>query len=175
MLKKFDIITPHHIPKLIKDLTRNVHTIVWHCTATNEGREVSAQEIEKWHKLRGFSEIGYNLGVNLDGSIVLCREWNKIPAHVAGFNTATLGFYYVGGVDKNGNPKDSRTLEQIDSMLAISEVCKDIFLIVKEKTIIFKGHRDFSPDKNGDGKIEEWEYTKACPSFDVKLEIVDKL
>lgn len=175
MPKKFDIITPNDLPKLIQNLRRNVHTIVWHCTATPEGREVTAQEIEQWHLNRKFKEIGYNLGVNLDGSLVLCRDWNKLPAHVAGFNTGTLGFYYVGGVDKNLKPKDTRTPEQIASMLAVSEVSRDSFLILKNKTIEFKGHRDFSPDKNGNGKIESWEWVKACPSFDVKTEIVDKL
>ena len=28
------------------------------------------------------------------------------------------------------------------------------------------GHRDFSPDLNGDGIIEPWEWMKACPCFD---------
>ena len=30
------------------------------------------------------------------------------------------------------------------------------------------GHRDTSPDLNGDGVIEPYEYVKACPCFDVK-------
>ena len=28
------------------------------------------------------------------------------------------------------------------------------------------GHRDFSPDLNGNGIIEPWEWMKACPCFD---------
>jgi N-acetylmuramoyl-L-alanine amidase len=28
------------------------------------------------------------------------------------------------------------------------------------------GHRDFSPDKNGNGIIEYFEWIKSCPSFD---------
>jgi N-acetylmuramoyl-L-alanine amidase len=175
MAKKFDIITPHNIPKLVTDLHRTVHTFVWHCSATPEGKEVTPQEVGLWHKQRGFAEIGYNIGINLDGSIILGRDWDKIPAHVAGFNTGTLGGYYVGGLDKSGKPKDTRTPEQIVSMLAISEVLKDSFLLIKNKIIDFKGHRDFSPDKNGNGKIEPWEWVKACPCFDVKTEISDKL
>ena len=30
------------------------------------------------------------------------------------------------------------------------------------------GHRDTSPDLNGDGVIEPYEYVKVCPCFDVK-------
>jgi N-acetylmuramoyl-L-alanine amidase len=30
------------------------------------------------------------------------------------------------------------------------------------------GHRDFSPDKDGDGIIEFFEWIKYCPGFDVK-------
>ena len=32
------------------------------------------------------------------------------------------------------------------------------------------GHRDFSPDKNGNGVIDPWEYIKACPCFDARHE-----
>ena len=29
------------------------------------------------------------------------------------------------------------------------------------------GHRDLSPDRNGNGKVEPGEWVKACPTFDV--------
>ena len=32
------------------------------------------------------------------------------------------------------------------------------------------GHRDASPDKNGDGKITKNEWIKECPCFDAKSE-----
>ncbi len=32
-----------------------------------------------------------------------------------------------------------------------------------------KGHRDYSPDSNGNGTVEPWEWIKACPCFEVKL------
>lgn len=175
MPKKFDKITADNLTKLVTDLHRSVHTIVIHCTATPEGREVTPQEVERWHIQRKFAEIGYNIGINLDGSIILGRDWNKIPAHVAGFNTGTLGIYYVGGTDKNLKAKDTRTPEQIESLLGICKELKGLFQVLKKVTIKFKGHRDFSPDKNGNGKIEPWEWTKSCPSFDVEKEIVEKI
>ena len=33
---------------------------------------------------------------------------------------------------------------------------------------IDRWHRDISPDLNGDGVIEPYEYMKACPCFDVR-------
>ena len=35
------------------------------------------------------------------------------------------------------------------------------------------GHRDISPDKNGNGKIDTWEYIKACPCFNAMEEYKD--
>ena len=32
------------------------------------------------------------------------------------------------------------------------------------------GHRDLSPDRNGNGEIEPEEWIKACPCFEVKAE-----
>ena len=32
------------------------------------------------------------------------------------------------------------------------------------------GHRDLSPDLNGNGEIEPEEWVKACPCFEVKVE-----
>jgi hypothetical protein len=32
------------------------------------------------------------------------------------------------------------------------------------------GHRDLSPDLNGDGIIQPGEWTKMCPCYDVKRE-----
>ena len=175
MPKKFQEITPHDISALVQALRRNVHTVVWHCDATRLDRDVTPQEIDQWHKNRKFAEIGYNLFISKDAKLYMCRDWDKIPAHVAGFNTGTLGFCYSGGLDKNGKPADTRTPEQTALMLAVSEVTKGLFEVLKGKSVNFKGHRDFSPDKNGNGIIEPWEFLKACPCFDVKTEIQDRL
>lgn len=175
MFKKHQIIYPNQIPQLLLTLKREVDTCVWHCTATVEGQNITSQEIERWHIKRGFNEIGYNLVFLLNGDVVMGRDWNKIPAHVAGANSKTLGFTYVGGLDKNKKPKDTRTPQQKDSMLYVSKLLKDYQELLKNKNFDFNGHRDYSPDKNGNGIIEPWEWMKACPCFDVKTEIKDKI
>lgn len=174
-MKKFTKVIIEDIPNLVKTTTRSINALVWHCSATPEGREVTPQEVEVWHKGRGFAEIGYNLFFALNGDVYMCRDWNKIPAHVVGFNSKTLGFCYAGGTDKVGKPKDTRTSEQVISMLAFTKAVRDEIKKQKNNTISVKGHRDYSPDKNGNGKIESFEWMKSCPSFDVETELVSKL
>jgi N-acetylmuramoyl-L-alanine amidase len=31
------------------------------------------------------------------------------------------------------------------------------------------GHRDLSPDLNGNGKVDPWERLKECPCYEVSL------
>ena len=38
----------------------DIDAIVIHCSATREGQDVRAADIDKWHKERGFACIGYN-------------------------------------------------------------------------------------------------------------------
>jgi len=142
---------------------RSISEIIIHCTATPEGREVSIAELTKWHKQRGFSDIGYHYVIGLDGKIRNGRNIDIAGAHCTGHNTHSVGVVYVGGVAADGKTaKDTRTDEQKRSMLALlRRLCK---MYPKAKVM---GHREFSPDKNGNGIIEPQEWIKACPSFEV--------
>ena len=135
-----------------KDLKtdRDIHTAVIHCSATPEGRDVKVSEIKDWHLQRGWSDIGYHYVIELDGTIRKGRPLDRIGAHVRGHNKGSIGICYVGGVDKNMKPKDTKTKEQSKSLAALSILLKDMY-----PNIEFKGHRDFEG------------VAKACPSFDV--------
>ena len=39
---------------------RKIDDIIIHCTATAEGRDVSVADIRRWHKARGFVDVGYH-------------------------------------------------------------------------------------------------------------------
>jgi N-acetyl-anhydromuramyl-L-alanine amidase AmpD len=52
--------------------------------------------------------------------------------------------------------------------MVILRLIRDIESRHTIKSII--GHRDASPDLDGDGTIEEDEWTKECPCFDVACE-----
>ena len=160
---------------MAKGKTRVVNQIAVHCTATAEGREVTMAEIDSWHKARGFSKqkisghyCGYHFVVALDGTIMCGRDLRETGAHVSGYNSKSIGVCYVGGLDEKGKAKDTRTPEQKETLNWLIGELKHILDIKK-----VQGHRDYSPDKNGNGIIESFEWIKSCPCFDAIPEYKD--
>ena len=135
---------------------RDIKYIVYHCTATPEGRDVSVQDIDSWHKAKGWKGIGYHWVVYLDGSVHKGRNESEVGAHVQGFNKDSIGIVYVGGCDKDMKPKDTRTELQKESL-------KKIYLAMKKQypDAEHLGHCDFW------FKYKSKAAPKACPSFDV--------
>ena len=150
----------------------NIDAIVIHCTASRAGQDLRASDIDKQHKERGFACIGYNYVIDLDGTIEEGRKLDRDGAHcnTAGlsgksYNKHSIGIVYVGGLDENGEPADTRTPEQKQSLVTLVYRLMDEYPI---KEVI--GHRDASPDKNENGTIEKNEWIKLCPCFDVRSE-----
>lgn len=144
---------------------RIINKIIIHCSATKEGEYFDREDIKVWHLARGFKDIGYHYVILLDGTIQHGRDIEKIGAHCTGYNKDSIGICYIGGLDKEGKPKDTRTKSQKIAISRLLEELKEQFPIA-----IIKGHRDFSPDINKDGKIDPWEWSKSCPCFDVSKE-----
>lgn len=130
---------------------RDINKIILHCSATPEGRHVTAETIRKWHLDRGWSDIGYHFVVYLDGTVVAGRPVSRVGAHVKGRNRDSIGVCYIGGVDDKGKAKDTRTLEQ---MQALELLLEDLLNEYPNATL--HGHNEFS--------------SKACPSFNVREE-----
>lgn len=139
-----------------------IKRIVVHCTATREGQDVSAETIKGWHLKQGWSDIGYHYVVRLDGRIEKGRPDTAIGSHVKGWNKGSIAIVYVGGLDKDGKAKDTRTPAQ---KKALKEIIARMSALHKNPPIM--GHRDLSPDKDGDGVVEKHEWLKECPCFDV--------
>ena len=136
---------------MVKDM-REINKVIIHCADTPEGRDVKTQEIKRWHtEERGWSDIGYHWVIELDGSLHEGRPESVSGAHCKGHNSTSIGVCYVGGSDNNGNPKDTRTEKQTETM---NKLMKDLLDRYTDAEIY--GHRDFSE--------------KACPSFDAKTE-----
>ena len=148
---------------------RQINGIVIHCSATPEGKVITAADIDRMHRQRGFRCIGYHRFIRLDGTVERGRPDEQIGAHVEGHNSDTIGICYAGGLDKNGKAKDTRTQAQLAALRAEVIRYRKMFNI---KWI--KGHRDLSPDKNGDGKITPNEYLKQCPCFDVEEWLIEE-
>ena len=138
--------------------------LVIHCTATPEGREVTAADIRRWHTSplsqggRGWRQVGYTDIIHLDGTVERLVD-NNGDAHVdpwevtngaKGYNSVSRHIVYAGGCARNGKtPKDTRTAAQLKAMEAYVLDFHRRFPSVK-----IVGHNELA--------------AKACPSFDVQ-------
>lgn len=153
---------PRESGSVVKGSGVAIKRVFLHCTATREGQDIDAATIKKWHLAQGWKDIGYHFVIRLDGTVEIGRAENIVGSHVAGFNTGSIGVVYVGGLDAQGKGKDTRTDAQ---KVAMAKLCKDLAKAYPGAR--FMGHRDASPDKDGDGIIEKHEWLKECPCFDV--------
>ena len=133
-------------------MARKIDKIIIHCAATPEGRDVKMETIKSWHvKGNGWSDIGYHYVIELDGSVKAGRPLHRSGAHTKGHNATSIGICYVGGIDKDKKPKDTRTEAQRKAMDQLVDDLK-----MEHPTASVHGHNEFA--------------AKACPSFDVSKE-----
>jgi len=130
---------------------RKINKIILHCSATKEGQGFTVEDITQWHKARGFATIGYHYVIYLDGSVHKGRPEEQVGAHTLGQNSNSIGVCYIGGLDKDGKPKDTRTPEQ---KAALKVLVADLKAKYPESTV--HGHYEYAK--------------KACPCFDVQKE-----
>jgi len=132
---------------------RNINKIIIHCSATREGQNIPVSTIRDWHvNGRGWSDIGYHFYIDLHGDIYKGRDIAKIGAHCKGQNRNSIGICYCGGVEVDGKtPKDTRTEEQENSLLAVLKTLKAMY-----PEAVIHSHNDFA--------------NKACPSFNATEE-----
>lgn len=141
---------------------REIKEIIVHCSATKIGQPYTIDKIDIAHRNQGWNGIGYHYVIYADGSVHKGRNEEAVGAHCSGRNTNSLGLCYIGGLDENGKAADTRTEAQRQSMRRlIRQLIMDYPTI---KQVI--GHRDTSPDLNGNGKVDKEEWVKACPCFD---------
>lgn len=136
----------------LKTSSRSINEIIVHCSATREGRDYTVADITKWHKQRGFNDIGYHYVIYRDGSIHNGRDVNLVGAHCTNHNAHSIGVCYIGGCKTDGtSPKDTRTDAQKAALLSLLKDLRKKYPFAK-----IHGHRDFA--------------NKACPSFDATKE-----
>jgi N-acetylmuramoyl-L-alanine amidase len=133
--------------------------LVIHCTATPEGRAVTAADIREWHTSpqpegRGWKQVGYTDMFHINGLVerlVANNEDAKVdPWEVTngatGYNAMARHVVYVGGTDNAGRSKDTRTTAQ---KRAMEKYVKEFRL--KHPSVVIIGHNEIA--------------AKACPSF----------
>jgi N-acetylmuramoyl-L-alanine amidase len=131
---------------------RKIERIVVHTAATPEGRDIGAQEIDRWHRQRGWRMIGYHYVIRLDGTVEEGRDETIPGAHARGYNRTSIGICLIGGMDaSNSHPKDTYTEAQYE---ALARLITDLKARYPDAEVL--GHRDLPGVR------------KACPCFDVK-------
>lgn len=145
---------------------RKINYIVVHCSATREGCALTPEALEAEHRRRGFRTTGYHYYIRRDGTVHPTRPLELPGAHVRGHNKHSVGICYEGGLDAAGRPKDTRTPEQRTALrLLVAQ------LLGRFRNARVCGHRDLSPDLDGDGTVEPREWVKQCPCFEVGREL----
>lgn len=161
--------------------SRRIYHIVIHCSATPNGdalfrmgdnpskpQQTPANAIDAMHRARGFrrseqwrkrqnpalTSIGYHFVISCNGAIFSGRHLDEIGAHVQGSNANSIGICLTG--------TDRYTLKQWQVLAKCVSALQQKF--PRAKVV---GHREFSPDLDGDGVIERHEWLKTCPGFDV--------
>lgn len=136
-----------------------VDEIIIHCSATRpEWMQDSSivdkrDEIDRWHKQRGWKGIGYHIVIDRDGTYAFGRKYEDIGAHVSGKNKGTIGICLIGGHGSNENDKfeEHFTEAQRKRLKAfIDEIAQ------RTKIVKVSGHNEYA--------------AKACPGFRVSKE-----
>ena len=131
---------------------RKISKIIIHCSATPSGRAVTINEIDAWHKQRGFACIGYHYVIGINGEIWKGRDEQRIGAHCLNHNKHSIGVCYIGGLSsKDYTPKDTRTDMQKAALIKLLRELK-----VKYPNTTIHGHNEFA--------------AKECPCFNANNE-----
>lgn len=138
---------------------RHVDEIIVHCSATQanwkHGQPLKAKvdEIRRWHRARGWSDIGYHFVIDRDGRIMSGRAVERTGAHCKGHNRGTIGICLLGGHGSSADDEfsDNFTLAQDRALQKFIADLKG-----KHPTITkVSGHNQYAP--------------KACPGFNVPI------
>lgn len=125
---------------------RKIHYIIVHCTDSPDNMDIGVKEIDEWHKLRGWSGIGYHCVIRKGGSREEGRGHNEVGAHAYGHNKDSLAVVWVGKYDLQDLQRVSLVSEIVEWMLAY-----DV------------------PISNVLGHCELPNVTKTCPNLNMNL------
>jgi len=124
---------------------RKINRLIIHASATPNERAVTASDIDRWHKERGWKGIGYHNVIQRNGVIEPGRPLKDIGAHVAGHNRDSIGVCLIGA----GVALSDFTEAQKASLRRLRKELEAQF-----PNITTHGHREYA--------------NKSCPGFDIK-------
>lgn len=145
---------------------REIENLVVHCTGGSPRQTVDSIR-NYWKQVMKWNNPGYHVLIDVSGKRHVLASDDKITNGVAGHNRKSLHVCYIGG-KTNAGFADTRTQAQKVELRNVLKEWKAKYPKAK-----IKGHRDFSPDLNKNGKIEHFEYIKFCPGFNAIEEYKD--
>lgn len=151
-------------PSELKTTKRRIDLLVVHCSATRTQDRYLPPQLIQDHKQLGYSTAGYHYYITRDGRLYELRSVTLPGAHARGYNKYSIGICYEGGLDAQYRPRDTRTPEQRQML---TQLIWNLQRRYPEAMVV--GHRDLSPDRNGDGRITPDEWLKVCPCFDAQV------
>ncbi len=94
-------------PIFNQETKKEAKGLLIHCSDSPQGRGDNAKTIDKWHRERGWSGIGYHYVILEDGTVETGRPLDRLGAHAKDYNDY-VGICLIG--------KDSFTKEQFDGL-----------------------------------------------------------
>jgi N-acetylmuramoyl-L-alanine amidase len=131
-----------------------IKQLIIHCAATPNGRHFTAEQIDQWHKERGFrrnpedignheprlKHIGYHYVIYVNGALANGRHELEIGAHCQGHNKDSVGVCLIG--------TDWFTRQQWSALRGFIQSFQKRY-----PAATIHGHREFA--------------AKSCPGFDM--------
>ena len=142
---------------------RKIERIFVHCTASHQ--TASVNDIKNEFKRKGWKNPGYHYIVDPGGAIHQLLDDDKVSNGVRGYNQTAINVAYIGGIDAEGKATDNSTEPQKKALAKLLRLLRSRY-----PDAVILGHRDISPDTNGNGTVDPWERIKECPCFDAKTE-----
>jgi hypothetical protein len=150
----------------MQHVTRKITLIQQHHTYipsykhfTNDNHFALCKSMEASHQQRGFTEIAQNFTTFPDGTIMVCRDINIVPAGIKGANGNGICIENVGNFDK---ASDVMTEAQKNCIITVAKALLLRFkLVANDQTVVYHHWYDLTLGKRivkeGTGA------TKSCP------------
>lgn len=130
----------------------SVRYLVLHCSATRVDSDYPPAQMLRDHKARGFRTIGYHFYVRKDGKMTQHRKIEEVGAHCRPYNRCSIGICYEGGLDEQGNPANTMSAPQLQTLTDLFKI-----LLKKFPNAMIMGHRDMQGST-----------PKECPCLDTR-------
>jgi len=136
---------------------REIQKLIVHCTDSPDDLDIGFQEINQWHKERGWLSdsgisCGYHYIIRRDGKIERGRPDEEPGAHCYGQNRESIGIVWSG--------RNEATEKQLSSLYQLLLILMHKYALSTDN---IHGHNEFSK--------------KTCPNLDmdwVRAEVVFK-